>query len=232
MSSYDEYRKQVLAGVQSLVDEGLLKGLGGNVSIRIEGEDAVVVTPSQMDYNKISIDDICVVDFDLNPIVDNGLRASIETGMHVSVYKNRPDAGAVVHTHQVYASIFSLINEPIPSVFDEVSRYTGHIIDVVSYGLSGSPQLLENITAKLDNRCNCYILQNHGALAIGKDLDWAIRNALLMEKCATVYYHAMLTGKDITQLPENIKDLMKTILKNEQDAEIARKEEAGKKEAS
>ena len=64
--------------------------------------------------------------------------------MHISVYRNRLDVNAVVHTHQIFASVFSLINEPIPALFDEVTSRIGKGAEVVPYGLSGSQQLLDN----------------------------------------------------------------------------------------
>lgn len=225
MGKYDLYKKQVFDCIMDLVNEGYVQGTGGNVSVRMEGEDIIAVTPSQREYCGMTADEICVVDFDLKPVEDNGLKPSMETGMHVSVYKNRNDVGAVVHTHQIYASIFAVINMPIPALFDEVASSIGSIVDVVPYGLSGSPQLMENVISKLGNRANCFLLQNHGALSLGADLFKAKRNAELLEKCAQVYYCALSTGKEITILPQNIQDLMNKIVTGKQDAEIKRREE-------
>lgn len=208
----------------SLVKEGYVQGTGGNVSMLIEGEDAIVVTPSQKEYDSITYKDMCVVDFDLNIIEDNGCKPSVETSLHLTVYRNRPDVNAVIHTHQMYASIFSLINHPIPALFDEVASTIGPQVDIVPYALSGSPQLAENVKSKLGNLCNCYIMQNHGALAIGPDLQKAKRNAELLEKCARVYYYALSTGKEITPLPQNIQELMGQIVKGKINNEIQRKE--------
>ena len=228
MGKYEEYKKQVYDCTMDLVREGYIQGLGGNVSMLVDGEEVVIVTPSQREYNTMTIDDICVVDFDLKPVDDNGLKPSVETGMHVAVYKNRKDINAVVHTHQVYASVFAVINTPIPALFDEVASTIGPLVEVVPYGLSGSPQLLENVVSKLGNRGNCYILQNHGILALGADLQKAKRAAELLEKCARVYYRALATGKEITLLPDNMQELMGKIVMMKQDAEIKRKEEMKK----
>ena len=228
MGKYDEYKKQVLECTMDLVRDGYIRGLGGNVSMLVEGEDVVVVTPSQREYNTLAVDDICVVDLDLKPVDDNGLKPSVETGMHAAVYRNRRDVGAVVHTHQVYASVFAIINTPIPALFDEVASTIGPLVEVVPYGLSGSPQLLENVVSKLGSRGNCYILQNHGILALGADLMKAKRAAELLETCAMVYYRALATGKEVTLLPENMRELMEKIVVSKQDAEIKRKDEMKK----
>lgn len=222
---YEAYRNAVLACIQDLTHKGFILGLGGNASVRIEGTDYIAVTPSQHEHEELSPADICIVDYDLNPVVENGLQPSVETKMHIAVYRNRLDINAVVHTHQVFASIFSIINESIPALFDEVTTRIGKSVEVVPYGLSGSQDLLDNITARLDNRAYCYILQNHGALCLGTDLTEANRNAELLEKAAKIYYYALTTGKGVTVLPQDMQDLFQLVIQGNQDTEIKRKKD-------
>lgn len=223
MGKYDPYKRQVLECMMSLVERGFVQGTGGNVSMLINGGEAVAVTPSQHEYGDMTLDEICVVDLDLVPLEENGLKPSMETAMHVGIYKNRKDAGAIVHTHQIFASIFSLINEPIPALFDEVASAIGPKIEIIPYALSGSKELVDNVIARLDNRGNCYILQNHGALSLGTDPANARRNAELLEKSAQVYYYALSTGKEITVLPQNIQELMALIVSGRQDEQRERR---------
>ncbi len=223
MGKYDAQKKQVLDCMMSLVSQGFVQGTGGNVSLLLEDGNAVVVTPSQREYATMTLDDICVVDLDLKPLEESGAAPSMETAMHLAIYCSRPDAGAIVHTHQIFASVFSLINEPIPALFDEVSGAIGPKVEIVPYALSGSKELVDNVVSKLGNRANCYILQNHGALSLGRDLDQARRNAELLEKAAQVYYYALSTGRTVSVLPQDIQDLMALIVSGRQDEEIKRR---------
>jgi L-fuculose-phosphate aldolase len=69
----------------------------------------------------------------------------------------------------------------------------------------------------LGNNCYCYILQNHGALSLGKSLDQAWKNAELLEKVAQIYYYALTTGRKITTLPEDaVEQIYKMRESNEQ----------------
>lgn len=222
MSKYEQYKKEVIKYSQMMFTKGYTVGTGGNVSLLIDDEDVLAITPSNREYMELAPADICIVDFDLN-VLEGKYNPSRETGLHIAVYKNRPDVNAVVHSHPIYTSIFALLNKPLPAIFDEVTISIGNITDVIPYALSGSDELLENVKAKLSNRCNCYVLQNHGALSMGVNIQKAFRNLELMEKSSQIYYHALSTGQKPTLLPPDMTDILFQLLKAEQDNEIERK---------
>ncbi len=226
MSKYDPYKKEVLACTQWLSVNGYfgaLRGTGGNVSVRIEGEPVVAVTPSSRPYRDLSLADICIVDFD-QKVIEGGSTPSVETGMHLAVYRQRLDVNAVVHTHQVKASALSLINQPIPPLYDEVVLHIGDVVDVVPYAFSGTPDLIENVTGKLGNHCHGYILQNHGALSLGESLADAWRNVELLEKTAETYLAALSTGREVVPLPATMVSQLVAARKTSIDAAVARNE--------
>ncbi|HVN72257.1 MAG TPA: class II aldolase/adducin family protein [Desulfomonilia bacterium] len=231
MVKYDNQRKNVLNASLWLLEHGYFgsqRGTGGNVSVRIDDKHAFAITPTSAKYQELSVDDICVVSFDLSVIEGKeNLKPSVESGMHGIIYRMRPDVNAVVHTHQLFGSVFALINEPIPPLFDETSFSLGHTIEVVPYALSGSEELVKNVEGRLSNNANAYIIQNHGILALGKNLDKALLNVELLEKAAQTYCLALSTGKVIHTLPESVRDMV-FALRN-QEVEDAR-EKMNKKE--
>ncbi|MBN1380550.1 MAG: class II aldolase/adducin family protein [Deltaproteobacteria bacterium] len=211
MAMYDHEKKAVLETSRWLSEQGYFgthRGTGGNVSLRA-GTSAMVITPSSVKYEEISVDDVFVVGLDLSVIEGNSkMKPSVESGLHSIVYKNRPDVSAVVHTHQIYSSVFAVINTPIPALFDEVSFALGPMVEIIPYALSGTPELAEHVGAKLSNQANAYIIQNHGILALGKTLPEAVFHAELLEKAAHIYYLALSTGKTVTTLPESTIELV------------------------
>ena len=123
MGKYDSYKDSVLESSLWLLENGYFgsqRGSGGNVSVRIDEGALMAITPSSVQYHKLSAKDICVVDFDIS-VIEGGLRPSVEAGMHSIIYKMRPDVHAVVHTHQIFGSVFAVISEPIPALFDDHS---------------------------------------------------------------------------------------------------------------
>lgn len=200
---YNGFKKEVLQCAQWLSEHGFFGGKlgsGGNVSRFVRRENRMVITPSGRPYHTLDTEDLCVIDAELKQ-VEGSLAPSIEAGMHAGIYQHRPDVNAVVHTHQVFASVFAVINQPIPALFDEIVYEIGPTIEIIPYAVSGSRQLVDKVVSKLDNDCFCYIIQNHGALSLGPDLTQAMKNTELLEKVAQVYCHALSTGKKISQLP-------------------------------
>jgi len=226
MTKYESYKKNVFEASLWLSEQGYFgshRGSGGNVSVRIN-ETAMAITPSSVKYQELSSADICVVGFDLSVIEENDkLKPSVEAGMHSIIYRKRPDVNAIVHTHQTYGSVFGLINTPIPALFDEVAFSLGQMVEIVPYALSGSPDLVDNVAGKLSNNANAYILQNHGILALGKNLDKAILNAELLEKVAHIYYLALSTGKPVDTLPESIIEVVAVVRNSEVKEAIGKK---------
>jgi ribulose-5-phosphate 4-epimerase/fuculose-1-phosphate aldolase len=224
MEHYYDYKKSVLEASLWLLDHGYFgsqRGTGGNVSVRV-GNSIMAITPSSMKYRDMSAEDICIVGMDL-AIIEARIAPSVESGMHSAIYRNRPDVQAIVHSHQLYGSVFSLINEPIPALFEEVAFSLGAEVEVVPYALYGSAELARNVEGKLSNNANAYILQNHGILALGKDIDQAVLHAELLEKVAQAYCLALSTGKTVHTLPDSIIGTVKAA----RDFEVS--EAAGKK---
>jgi L-ribulose-5-phosphate 4-epimerase len=208
-------QQQVIDYSRKLADEGFLKGTGGNVSIRITGESALAITPSNQDYHRISADDICVYHFDGTPIRGE-MKPSIEMGFHIAVYQARPDVGCVMHTHQDFASAIALINKPIPALFDEQVRFLGRSVEVIPYAPSGTGMLAKQVRKSVRNHHNAYILKNHGALCLGTTPERAFHNVLLLEKAALSYILALYTEEKIGRIPLPIREIAFAKLRGEQ----------------
>ena len=182
MGAYDSYKKQVVDTAQSLTRKGFLMATGGNLSVRILGQKLFAITPSNYDYMKMTPDDVCILDFELNQ-VEGTLPPSVESAMHGAIYQVRLDVNAVAHTHQVYASALSLIKSPIPTLFDEQARFLGRSVEIIPYAPSGTGFLRDVVAKHVKSHNNAFLMQNHGALCLGHDLERAAHNVEILEKC-------------------------------------------------
>ena len=206
MSEYQLHKQEVVNTCHTLLDRGYLKATEGNISARISGQNTFAITPSNYDYSKMQVDDICILDFDMRAI-EGEMKPSIESGMHAAVYQNRADVHCIIHTHQPYASALALIKMPIPALFDEQVRFLGRSVDIIPYAPSGTGFLKNAVKAKVKNNNNAFILQNHGVLVFGVTMEQAIHNMALLEKCALTYLLALMTEKKVSKIPLPIREI-------------------------
>ena len=215
MNDYQPVKRQIVETAQRLVEKGYLMATGGNLSIRIAGRNAFAVTPSNYDYGKMTPDDVCLLDFDLK-VIEGTLKPSVESALHAGIYETRADVNAVVHTHQVYASALALIHAPIPALFDEQVRFLGRSVEIIPYAPSGTGFLKNAIVKHIKNHNNAYILQNHGALCFGHDVERAAHNVEILEKCALAYLLAICSERKISKIPLAVREIAFAKLRGDQ----------------
>lgn len=204
----NKLKMEILEAGKRMLHKGLVIGTSGNISIKISGEDKIVITPSQIAYDKIGVNDIIVVDFKKN-VLEGDRSPSVETGMHIGVYETRPDVGAIVHTHSVYASAIASLGKTIPPFLDDIVLMLGGEIEVAEYGMPGSKELAENAVRALGKK-NAVLLANHGSLCCGKNLEGAFVNAELVERAAKIFILSSLLGKP-KNLPQEVVQLEQQI---------------------
>jgi len=215
MTMFEDAKIQVVNAAQLLTRKGFLSATGGNLSVRIAGQKAFAITPSNYDYMKMVPEDICVLDFDLHPLAGER-KPSVESGMHGAIYQARGDVNAIIHTHQVYPSTLAILNMPIPALFDEQVRFLGRSVDVIPYAPSGTGMLKNTVARHVSNHNNAYIMANHGALLFGHDLERAMHNVEVLEKCALAYLLAVLSEKKVSKIPLPIRELAFAKLRKDQ----------------
>jgi len=218
---YENAKKLIVETARQLTNKGYLMATGGNLSVRIAGQQVFAITPSNYDYLKMLPEDICVLDFKLNSL-DGTRKPSVESGMHAAIYKARPDVNAVIHTHQVYASALTLIRTPIPALFDEQTRFLGRRVEIIPYAPSGTGMLASTIARHVRDHNNAYMMQNHGALVFGNDMERAVHNVEILEKCSLAYLLALCTERKVSGIPLIVRELAFASLRKDQ-----KKAEAG-----
>ena len=215
MGQYQTVKQQIVQASQDLVRKGYLMATGGNVSMRVLGQDAFAITPSNYDYLKMTPDDACILSFDLEKL-EGERKPSVEAGMHAAIYQVRRDVNAIVHAHQVYASALTLIKAPIPSLFDEQARFLGRSVDIIPYAPSGTGMLKNMIAKHVKSHNNAFMMQNHGALVFGHDMERAVHNVEILEKCALTYLLAICSERKVSKIPLAVREIAFARLRKDQ----------------
>lgn len=184
----DELRAAVIDCARRMVSDGLVIGIAGNVSAR-DG-DKIVITPSARRYDTLRPEELCVVGLAGQPL-DLPLRPSSELPMHLAAYQQTA-AGAVVHTHSMFATAVATSCPELPAIHYTIG-FLGGPVPVVPYATFGSRELADGLRAALADR-PVALLQNHGAVAAGQDVEQAYDRARLLEWLAELYYRSSRLG--------------------------------------
>ena len=212
MGRWDQARAEVFEACRRILAAGLVSGASGNVSRRLreaEGE-LVAITPTRVPYSRLRAEEVLVIDFEAEPVEGEGVPSS-ETLTHLAVYRARPDVGAVIHTHSVYASVLAVAGLEIPPLLDEQVVALGGPVPVAEYAMSASEELADKACAALDEG-NAVLLRNHGVLGVGADLEEAATVCELVERLAQVYILALGLGRAMP-LPDRVVEVEKKIFR-------------------
>jgi L-ribulose-5-phosphate 4-epimerase len=199
MGRWLKEKKEVLAFARKMLDKGLVTGTAGNVSRRLAPEGnrpLLAITPSSRDYHSLTPDDIQILDFDVQK-VGGDLPPSVETPLHIGIYRARKDVNAIIHTHSVFATAAAVAGLEIPVILDEQAAGLGGEIKLATHAPSGSLELVKNAVAALGDK-NAVLLANHGAVGVGGNLEAAFYVCELLEKTAQIFLLALAADKVTT----------------------------------
>ena len=180
-----EGKEAVAAFLARCYARGLTTATGGNVSMRMG--KTMLITPSGKDKSSLSADDIAEVRISDGANLTPSLRLSIESDMHRRIYLARPDAGAVVHSHPLFASLFSASGEEIDTAIIAEDWYLLDKVAKVPYALMGTEALAEAAAAYAAGH-DALLLENHGAIAVGRTLIEAFDRLECLEQAAKLTY--------------------------------------------
>lgn len=189
---FEKTRRDIVETGLKMLNYKLVVGTWGNISARIEGENLIAITPSGLDYDEITPEDIVILDMNGN-IVDGKRKPSIELKLHLAIYNAREDVNAIVHTHSEYCTAMAIARKPIPGAAEDLVQIVGGDVRVSEYHLPGSKELGDAAVKALKDR-NAAILANHGCVAAAKDLKEALKVALVVEKSAKATIFANIIG--------------------------------------
>lgn len=201
-----------------LVKEGLVARTWGNISCRVD-ENSFVITPSGRSYDELTPDDIVPVKIeDLS--WTGSIKPSSEKGLHAEVYKLSPDCSAVIHTHQLHASVVAAARKEIPLLNDDMANIIGARIPCAGYGLPGTKKLKTASAAALkESGSKATLMANHGAVCWGTDMDDAFLVATTLEKVCSQFVeqeYQKLSGEKDFSLEKMHEYYLKNITKGAQ----------------
>ena len=213
----DELKKQVYEANLLLPKYGLVTFTWGNVSAIDRETGLVVIKPSGVEYDKLTPQNMLVVDL-LENVVEGDYRPSSDTATHIELYKAFDKIGGVVHTHSSYATSWAQSGRGIPcygtthadyfygeipcvrclnekEIEDAYEENTGHLIVNEFERLKKDPEAVAAVLCK-----------NHGPFAWGKDAFEAVHNAVVLEEVAKMAYCTEIINTSVNPAPQELQD--------------------------
>lgn len=206
--SESDHRKHVVEVCRRLYFRGLISAGEGNVSCRL-GPRRLLITPSGSNKGFLDERDLVTITPEGEKISGRG-RPSSETGMHLAVYRDRPDVMAVVHAHPPVAIAFTIAGVPMPdNLMPEAAVMLGRIA-VAPYSTPGTDEVPENIVPFLPSH-NVIVLARHGALTLGRDLFEAHDRLETLERVCQVAEKARLLGRCEPLTAEQVDKVLEAV---------------------
>ena len=187
-------REEVVRVARQLRARGLAIGTSGNIGARL-ADGRIAITPSTMDYDDMTADDIVIVEPDGSPS-EGHRRPSSEVRIHLEVFAARPDVRAIVHSHSPFATTWAAARREIPAVHYVLALLVGpgrDTLRVAPYATFGTEELARNAVTTLGGD-QAVLLANHGAVAVAGSLASALGRAERVEELAMLAWRAEQIG--------------------------------------
>lgn len=191
-------REEIVAVAQAIDQAGFCPSKSGNVSARFN--DGFLITPSGLPYARTKPEDLIYLALD-GTVLSGSRKPSSEWPFHVAIYKARPDAQAIVHTHSPRATSLSCARRGIPAFHYMIALCGGADVRCADYATFGSPELAENAVRALEGR-KAVLLANHGVIALGASLAGAHTIVAEVENLAGEYLDLLASGLEPVILDE------------------------------
>lgn len=198
-----DLKKKIIWVCRKMNEMGINQGTSGNVSAR--SADGFLITASGVPYD--IMDDQHIVEMDLDGGYYGKYLPSTEWRMHMDIFKARPEAGAIVHTHSIYATALATLRKEIPPFHYMIGVTGGSSLRVSDYAEFGTQALSDTMLAALKDRTAC-LLANHGQIAFGPNLDKALWLAGEIETLCQQYWSACLAGKPVILSDAQMKTVL------------------------
>ncbi len=200
-------------------DRHLVGAAGGNLSARVPGRDAFIVTATGVSLRDVTRENLLAVD-PQGKVLEGpeGARPSKETGFHLAVYQVRHDVGAIIHVHPAYATVFAVRSLLIPTITisAQLKLKQGKLIATAPPGSKELCDLVAQSVKASPLETSVFLMAAHGMLAFGRTFSEAFDSAELAEDTAKIAYLGELSTEPKHPLASAFRVVDLTALLNEE----------------
>lgn len=186
-----DLKEKLARCIKSLHARGLITGMDGNASVRVEGRSEMLITPNGLYKGELKPKNMIKVDLDGN-VLEGEFRPSFEWHIHAAIYTARADINAVIHTHSPMTMGLALAGRRIEPI--SVSAIMLGDVPILEFRHPGSKELGDLVGQNIVGH-SALILQNHGVIAVGHDLMGALTIVEVLEEVSAMTFVASQLGE-------------------------------------
>ncbi len=196
----EKLREEVCSLNRELPENGLVVGTGGNVSGRDLDSGVIVIKPSGVSFDDLNPSSMVAVDPE-GQVLEGDLKPSVDLGIHLYIYRHRPDVFGVVHTHSPYATSFAVRGEDLPPALTPLTHLIGSGVPCTRWATPAADDTGAAIIEAVGDSGLAAVVARHGVFTMGRSASEALKVALHVEEAALTIRMAQLSGP-VTALPD------------------------------
>lgn len=212
----ENLKQEVLEANLALPKHGLVTFTWGNASAICREKGLVVIKPSGVAYEGMALDDMVIIDAESGKVVEGKWKPSSDTPTHLELYRAFSQAGAIVHTHSRWATIFAQAGRGIMPLGTTHADYfygeipcTRHMTpeEIADEYEAQTGRVIAQTFEKLNPlQMSAVLVMSHGPFAWGKDALEAVHNAAVLEEVAFMAWHAAMLNKNLQPMQQELMD--------------------------
>jgi L-fuculose-phosphate aldolase len=198
------FRRQICEGGRRMYEKGFVAANDGNLSVRLDA-GSVLTTPTGVSKGFMTAESMVVVALDGRPLSDG--KPSSEIPMHLFIYRERPEVQAVVHAHPLHATGFATAGLSLEDCVAAEIILTIGSIPLAQYGTPSTPKLPDTLRPYIRHH-DAFLLANHGAVTVGKDLWEAYYKMERLEHYAHIIFISRQLGGEKILPKTDVEELL------------------------
>jgi L-fuculose-phosphate aldolase len=198
-------RNELIKICHKVYEKGFVSAYDGNISVATP-DNTFLITRSGVNKGDVTDRDILEINISGDVLKGEG-KVSTEYKLHFFAYSRRKEVNAIVHCHPVYTTAFATAGEELPPyIFPEVILTLGKV-PLCKYATPSTEELPKSLMPYIDFAW-AFMMQNHGAITLGKSLDDAFYKMDKLEQSAKTLFLAKMLGKVNPLSSEQINELI------------------------
>ncbi|HEX5423029.1 MAG TPA: class II aldolase/adducin family protein [Candidatus Acidoferrales bacterium] len=205
LKTEEEHRREICEVGRWIYDRGYVAGTDGNISVRLDAR-RILTSPTCLNKGMMTPGDMVIIDYD-GAKLSGDRKPSSEMGMHLLIYRRRPDVNAICHAHPPTATGYAAAGIPLNRAMLAELVATLGCVPLASYGTPGTPELAAAIEPLVANH-DAMLLANHGVVAYGQDLLTAFFRMDTVEHSARIGLVSRMLGKQVLLSQDEVGKLL------------------------